>query len=177
LQEWAAAVYNETAVARLLEDQMTKTIFNNNHTTNRLNYSMVKAKSREEMRVRTVADVPVPEFGEGMTVVVKGMTAADRHLLGEMNGRRLNHFFSDDEHISKLPAPEFMYSGQTVICALCAIDEDGNLVFGRTPREAIKTVSDLPATYSEMIMRIVMQALTLGGGGDDSTAVDDAEKN
>lgn len=156
---------------------MTKKAFTptpNLNGSGTLNYAAIRAKTREELRVRTVTDVPVPEFGEGMTVIVKGMTTADRHLLGEMNGRRLNHFFGDNDNA---PAPEFMHSGQTIIAALCAIDENGDLAFGRTPREAIQTVSSLPAHYSEMIMRIVFEALKLGGGETDAAAVENAEKN
>lgn len=151
----------------------------------RLNLSLIQARPQEELKVRQAADVPAHEFGEGFTVIVKGMTAADRHILGELNNRRMQHFHApdmvdeDSNIVNDVPAPEFLFSSQCIMAALCAIDEEGNLVFGETPREAIRTVSELPAKYTNLIARIVVTAmeLTAGAGVDDKTAVDKAEKN
>ena len=133
-------------------------------------------KSAGNLAVRQVADVPAPEFGEGCTVIVKGMTAANRHLLGELNRHRMSHFYTDSDDVS---SPDLFYSGQCIMAALCAIDEEGNLVFGATPREAISTVSNLPAEYSDLVARIVNKAmdLTSGKAQNDGEAIANAEKN
>lgn len=149
---------------------MTKATF-----SKRLNLSLIKAQP--DLVVRRTEVIPAPEFGEDYTVIVKGMTAADRHLLGELGQRRAQHFYA--EASSGVDSPEFMYSSQCIMAALCAVDEEGALVFGATPREAIETVSNLPAAYTDLISRIVVKAMaiTSGGVGNDKEAIDDAEKN
>ena len=149
---------------------MTKATF-----SKRINLQLIK--SQPNLKARREEDVPAPEFAEGFTVIVKGMTAADRHLLGELNNHRLRHFYAPDG--GDVDSPDLMFSSQCIMAALCAIDEDGSLVFGATPREAIETVAELPAAFTDLIARIVVKAmeLTSGTAQDDKEAIDDAEKN
>jgi hypothetical protein len=115
------------------------------------------------LRVRRETEVPVPAFGDDMTVNVRGLTVADKNLLAllQQEGRDV----------------------MSVIAALCAVDDDGALVFGESKLTAVDFVETLPEHFRMDIAAISTAALRLSGRPvapvDDveETAVEDAEKN
>lgn len=111
------------------------------------------------LRVRVSEQVPFPSFGEDMTVNVKGMTVADKNRL---------HFYQTVRGRDAM----------SVIAAICAIDEDGDMVFGETIDEAIERVESLPDAYRADIAAIAATAVRLSGQpADGSDPVEAAEKN
>lgn len=115
----------------------------------------------EALRVRQLDEVAVTAFGDDMTVNVKGMTVADKNLLNQMQERG--------------------HDAMSIVAALCAVDDDGRLVFGDTKAEAVATVEELPEQYRADVAAIALAAMRLSGHAqsvnDDETAVEDAEKN
>lgn len=87
--------------------------------------------------------VEVPEFGDGMTVNVRGLNVELNSLLV----RKLHA----NPRASSLP----------IVVALATYDDDGNFVFGETPDEAIETVRALPNKYFNAVMRIFNTATDL----------------
>lgn len=83
-----------------------------------------------------VVVVEVPEFGEGMTVNVHGLTVEQNTML-----------------VRKLHANP-KTSSVPIVAALAARDDNGNLVFGETEEEAIVLVGSLPSKYFPAVMRI-----------------------
>lgn len=113
------------------------------------------------LRPRQMDEVAVSAFGEDMTVNVKGMTVADKNYLNQMQQRG--------------------HDAMSIVAALCAVDDDGDLVFGATKAEAVETVENLPEYYRADVASIALAAMRLSGHSqslnDDETAVEDAEKN
>lgn len=115
------------------------------------------------LSVRQETEIPVPAFGDDATVNVRGMTVADKNLLGllQQQGR----------------------DAMSVIAALCAVDDNGSLVFGESKLTAVDFVESLPEHFRLDIAAIATSALRLSGrpvaAGEEAevTAVEDAKKN
>jgi hypothetical protein len=109
--------------------------------------------------IRT-AEVSLPSFSEEgeepLVALVREMTVANKNLLS---------VYTTQGH-----------DPMSVMAALTAVDDNGRLVFGETPHEAIKTVSNLPERYRLDIAAIAMKSLELSGR-ETETAVEDAKKN
>lgn len=117
--------------------------------------------------------VDVPEFGEGMTVNARPLTVAHHSLLGMY----LNAMGVDATKNGGEPPKSAMAEYSVMNAALGAYDDDGNLVFGQTPEEAINRVRSLPAKYGPAIRRISGVVTRLTGSNNPQRAVEEAEKN
>jgi len=96
-------------------------------------------------------EVPAPEFGENMTVLVRPPTTADRVLIAKIiNTDRVK--IGDTWH-HKYPPP-------VVVAALCAVDEHGDLVFGLTPMGAVNACLSMDGRYSPLFSRIALAVAT-----------------
>ncbi|MCA9900636.1 MAG: hypothetical protein KDK05_00560 [Candidatus Competibacteraceae bacterium] len=121
--------------------------------------------------------VEVPEFGEESTVNVRPLTVHYHALLGmylNAMGYDPESFRGKDAH--GLPSSATAaYS--SINAALSSYDDDGNLVFGETPEEAVRLVLSLPAQYAPAISRISAVGTRLSNTQNPRRAVEDAEKN
>lgn len=116
--------------------------------------------------------VEVPEFGEGMTVNARPLTVSYHSLLG-MYLAAMGVDGSNGDGPPKQAAAEY----QSMNAALGSYDDEGNLVFGKTPDEAIARVRNLPATYGPAIRRISAVVTRLTNASNPQRAVEEAEKN
>jgi hypothetical protein len=117
--------------------------------------------------------VEVPEFGEGFTVNGRGLTVSHYSILGAyMRAAGVDPAINGGR-----PAVEAMAEYQVINTALGAYDDNGNLVFGETPAEAINTVRSLPSQYSPAIQRISGVVTRLTSSNNQQRVVEDAEKN
>jgi hypothetical protein len=112
---------------------------------------------------RRTATVDVPEFGDGMQVIVRELTVRDKSVLGAAMTLAGTHELA----------------AAAVIAALCARDEDGGLVFGESRKQAIEYANNLPERFWPAITRISAEAirLTAGDAETEAEAVEAAEKN
>jgi len=121
----------------------------------KLKHSTLKKKTNP---LRT-SEVPIPSFGDDMVCIVREMTVGNRNLLAFHTMRG--------------------HDAMSVIAALSAVDEEGNLAFGRNSQEAIAAVEGLREKHRNDIAAIGMEALRLSGVSEQETetAVAEAEKN
>lgn len=116
--------------------------------------------------------VEVPEFGEGMTVNARPLTVSYHSLMG-MYLAAMGVGTENNGETPKHAAAEY----QSINAALGSYDDDGNLVFGETPDEAIARVRSLPAVYGPAIRRISAVVTRLTSASNPQRAVEEAEKN
>ena len=117
--------------------------------------------------------VEVPEFGEGMTVNARPLTVEYHSLLGMY----LAMMGVDSNQNGGQPPKHAAAAYQAMNAALGSYDDDGNLVFGETPEEAVRLVLSLPAQYAPAISRISAVGTRLSNTQNPRRAVEDAEKN
>ncbi|MCB1720030.1 MAG: hypothetical protein KDK05_33330 [Candidatus Competibacteraceae bacterium] len=117
--------------------------------------------------------VEVPEFGEGMTVNARPLTVEYHSLLGMY----LAMMGVDSNQNGGQPPKHAAAAYQAMNAALGSYDDDGNLVFGETPDEAIVRVRSLPAQYGPAIRRISAVVTRLTGNNNPQRSVEEAEKN
>lgn len=117
--------------------------------------------------------VDVPEFGDGFSVNARPLTVAHHSLLGMyLNAMGMNADQNGGE-----PPRHAMAQYSVMTAALGAYDDDGSLVFGETPDEAIARVNSLPAQYSTAIRRISAVVTRLTGTVNQQRSVEELEKN
>jgi len=145
----------------------------------------VSKKKSKTMKTLSLANLPketvatqtevveVPEFGEGFTVNARPLTIAHHSLLGMY----LNAMGVDATKNGGQPPQAAMAEYSVMNAALGAYDDDGNLVFGETPDEAIQRVRSLPAQYGAAIRRISGVVTRLTGNANPQRTVEDLEKN
>lgn len=125
------------------------------------------------------AYVEVPEFGTTFDEETGAETAPYRVRVVPLTvqaNAALNHYIYETE-IDDAGKTQLRLSSthqrSTVMAALCAYDDEGNLVFGENYADAVSRVESLPARYSPAIVRIAAAALELAG----AATVEDAQKN
>jgi len=117
--------------------------------------------------------VDVPEFGEDATVNARGLTVSHYSILGQY----MNVMGVDPAKNGGKPVVEAMAEYQVINAALGAYDDDGNLVFGKTPAEAINFARSLPSHYSPAIQRISGAVTRLTASSNPQRTVEELEKN
>lgn len=144
---------------------MTKTI---------LNLAAIRQLPTHKTEVVEVPEFGVDEQGEPLIVHVRGLTVKEQHAMNlylfdlTQNGKGYQE--------ARRPGADAAF----YFTAVCAHDDEGNMVFGETAVEAIETVSNLPIAYREAINRIALVAMRLSGKADainGTGAVSNAEKN
>lgn len=102
-------------------------------------------------------EVPVPEWGDGATVRVRGLTSKARFKWARMAGKAAE---------GEGPEPT------AYLVALCAIDKDGGRLFTDQDADAL---AEMRGDIIDRIATAVMELSGLGKGAD--AAVLDAEGN
>lgn len=92
-------------------------------------------------------EVDAPEFGPGMTVMVRPPTANDRVLIG--NIIKTGKVVIGD-------VVTYKYNPPLVFAALCSVDERGDLVFGLTPMDAVNTCLAMDGRFANLFSRIAL---------------------
>jgi hypothetical protein len=141
-----------------------------------LNLAAIRQLPTHKTEVVEVPEFGVDEQGEPLVVHVRGLTVKEQHAMNlylfdlrpNANGKGYQE--------SRRPGADAAF----YFTAVCAQDDEGNMVFGETAVEAIETVSNLPIAYREAINRIALAAIRLSGKADalnGTGAVSNAEKN
>ena len=152
-----------------------------------LNFKHVKkrAKKRSEYEVFDVSEwFGEDDNGEPYTVNVYPITVYVKSILTRAtNSTVIVESDDDDSNGADGPKiaqrPNFLYDPSSIIAALCARDDKGNLVFGTDADDAITRVHTLPQQYRPCIVFIAGKAVELSGEdeGSGDERVEKAAKN
>jgi len=112
--------------------------------------------------VLTTELVEVPEFGyedgEAYAVRARAMTVEEFNLVV-----RRSYTITPAQENGESPSMEMRgdFDEVCLIAAWCSLDDDDNLVFGKTKRLAEQRVRNMPHKYAPAIMRIYSTVLRL----------------
>lgn len=126
-----------------------------------------------------MSEVEAPEFGvdedgENFVVKIRALT------VGEFNSViRRAYVVEAEEQASDGDRPyKLGFSEETdeqcLVAAWCSVDDEGNLVFGVTKREAELRVRTLHRKYQPLILRIYQEAWKISKLGLEAPASDEA---